>query len=393
MNGSSDHNRNIRSADNRINRSNSNSYNGRHPYGNNPPDGDNNPNRIRTPDVSSHRYGNNMQNGSHCPYGSNARNGDSSSYGDNMQNGSHRPYGSNARNGDSSSYGDNMQNGSHRPYGSNARNGDSSGYGDNMQNGSHRPYGSNAQHGSGTSYRNNSQIGNSRNARNTGSGKYRDTDFQSEVCYGIQSRIPQDYQSRPGNSVRRRSKKKKTVPVLISVILILLMSVAAFFAWEYFSTELEKRSHPLIYTEYVENCSREYGVPEELIYAVIRTESSFDSNAVSHRGAVGLMQLMPETYEWLTSKMDIEYIPDLISDPEINIRCGTFYLAMLYNEFAEWDTVLAAYNAGHNRVRQWLKDESLSENGKLANIPFEETAAYVVKVNKAMEVYRRLYEM
>ena len=68
-----------------------------------------------------------------------------------------------------------------------------------------------------------------------------------------------------------------------------------------------------------------------------------------------------------------------------------YLLSYLYSEFGDWDTVFAAYNAGIGSVKLWLADESISENGKLKNIPYKETADYVEKVNKAAEKYKQLY--
>nr|MBQ4320568.1 lytic transglycosylase domain-containing protein [Clostridia bacterium] len=205
---------------------------------------------------------------------------------------------------------------------------------------------------------------------------------------------PPVYQSQPVQSVRRRRKRRPIViPVLISIIAVLLLTVGIGIACDYLYTEYEKRTHPLEYTSIVQRASAEFGVPEYVIYAVIKTESSFRADAVSYRGAVGLMQIMPETYEWLTTHTKEEHFPDRLSDPEINIRYGTYFLAWLYEEFGSWDLVYAAYNAGFVRVRGWLEDPEYSENGALTDIPIEETRNYVVKVGNAVEVYRRLYEM
>jgi len=203
------------------------------------------------------------------------------------------------------------------------------------------------------------------------------------------NRMPPQYNGRPPQTVR---KKKPRVPILIPVIVILILSVAVGLIFDAVSRSVERRLYPIAYSEYVEAASEMYGVPREVIYAVIRTESSFDPDALSHKGARGLMQLMPETYEWLTTKTDGEYDPEKIADPETNITYGTLLLSILYDRFLVWDTVYAAYNAGIGRVDGWLDDPKYSENGHLTDIPIAETAGYVVKVSDAVEVYRRLYE-
>lgn len=144
------------------------------------------------------------------------------------------------------------------------------------------------------------------------------------------------------------------------------------------------------YLETVEHCSYEYGVPSSIIYAVIFTESGFDKNALSHAGAMGLMQLMPQTFASISSELNI--LSDDPYHPEVNIRCGTRLLAKLYDKYGSWDTAFAAYNAGEKAVDGWLSDRRYSEGGKLVNIPYKETSEYVKKVNNAVSVYTRLYD-
>ncbi len=103
------------------------------------------------------------------------------------------------------------------------------------------------------------------------------------------------------------------------------------------------------------------------------------------------MQLMPETFLWLTKKTGENLPAESRWDPEINMRYGSYFLSRLYREFGEWDAVCAAYNAGPGRVREWLKNETVSSKGRLVAIPIEETAEYVLRVRRAEEIYRTLY--
>jgi len=105
-----------------------------------------------------------------------------------------------------------------------------------------------------------------------------------------------------------------------------------------------------------------YNIPQELIRAVIAAESAGDTSAVSHRGAIGLMQLMPATAGQM-------YVEDPV-DPAQNIMGGTRYLRHLANEFAgDMLLVVAAYNAGPDAVRKYRGVP-----------PYEETRQYVKKV-------------
>jgi soluble lytic murein transglycosylase len=114
---------------------------------------------------------------------------------------------------------------------------------------------------------------------------------------------------------------------------------------------------------------------------------------VSRVGAAGLMQLMPDTFNWLLSKTGESYTLEDLWDPAVNIRYGTMLLAVLYEEFGQWNTAYAAYNAGLNRVRLWLADPDVSQDGELVAIPYPETENYVKKVVKAAAEYRRLYDI
>ena len=125
---------------------------------------------------------------------------------------------------------------------------------------------------------------------------------------------------------------------------------------------------------------------------MIKTESDFDSGAQSNAGAHGLMQIMPDTFDWLVSITQDGYEQGMMFDPDTNIRYGTYYLSYLYLRYSDWRTVFAAYNAGPNTVDEWLTDKSLTdENGKLKKIPYDETDAYAAKLTEAVEAYRRLY--
>jgi len=156
---------------------------------------------------------------------------------------------------------------------------------------------------------------------------------------------------------------------------------------------IKRLIYPIEYESYVEEYASLFSVPEPIVYAVIRTESGFDPKAESSAGAMGLMQLMPDTFQWLSSNLLHEDAPTgEITDPEANIKYGTCYLGYLYDRFGSWETALAAYNAGHGRVAGWLEDSRYSDDGKtLKSIPFEETSNYVNKISRTIKQYEELY--
>lgn len=181
----------------------------------------------------------------------------------------------------------------------------------------------------------------------------------------------------------------------VVIVVILLFSIGMGFLLDMLISWGERIAYPKpeTYAKYVKTYAERFDVPEHVIYAVIEVESDFDADAVSDAGAVGLMQLMPDTFKWLTQSILFEYCDvGLRYDPETNIRHGTCYLSWLYERYGRWDLVFAAYNAGQGNVDEWLDNEEYADGeGGLAEIPFTETRNYVGKVTSAMEKYDRLY--
>lgn len=187
--------------------------------------------------------------------------------------------------------------------------------------------------------------------------------------------------------LRRCRGRVKILPFALAVTMI----TAAFFGASAALSFIDRRLYPIRYSVYVGYYSGVYGVPEEIVYAVILTESRFQRDAVSRAGACGLMQLMPATYEAVA--YELERIPDeiMIFDPGTNICCGVYLLSKLYEKYGCWETAFAAYNAGEAAVDLWLSDDRYSGSGRLTHIPYSETAGYVKKVRCAAESYKKIY--
>ncbi len=153
-----------------------------------------------------------------------------------------------------------------------------------------------------------------------------------------------------------------------------------------------KTFYPLAYSDLVEKYAAEYGIDRILLYSVIKTESSFEPDAVSYANAIGLTQITEETFDWIKSKIGgDEQFNDLFTE-EVSIRYGAFLLSYLVDEFENTETALAAYHAGRGRVNEWLSDPAISPDGKtLSQIPIDDTAHYVRKVTRAMNIYKNLY--
>ena len=155
-----------------------------------------------------------------------------------------------------------------------------------------------------------------------------------------------------------------------------------------------KRTFPELYMDSVERYAKDYGVDPLLVLAIIKTESNFDNEAVSQKGAKGLMQIMESTAQWIGSKMEMGYYDsNLLHNPDCNIKMGVWYLRWLSDKYNDIDLAIIAYNGGVGNVDRWLADSNYSNDGRsLSKIPFEETSNYLFKVKFAYKVYRFLYE-
>lgn len=145
--------------------------------------------------------------------------------------------------------------------------------------------------------------------------------------------------------------------------------------------------YPYPMRDLIETAAGETGVPAYVILSTMKVESDFKVDAVSPKGAIGLMQIMPATFAWLTENTK-EY--DIYNAAD-NILIGSRYLAYLYKKYENWDTAHAAYNAGDGAVDGWLADARYSESGVLTNIPYPETATYVRRIKSTEKIYKNLY--
>lgn len=154
-----------------------------------------------------------------------------------------------------------------------------------------------------------------------------------------------------------------------------------------------KLLYPLKYEDSIIAYSSRYELNEFLVMGIISTESSFDEEAVSHKSAGGLMQLKKETALWCIENLNLDIAEEKIYSPKENIYIGCAYLDYLEDLYGgNTRTALAAYNAGLGNVNKWLSQPRYSDDGvTLKSIPFNETAQYIKKVSKRMEIYRGLY--
>jgi soluble lytic murein transglycosylase len=169
-------------------------------------------------------------------------------------------------------------------------------------------------------------------------------------------------------------------------LLVLVLALAGFGAWvlETEPTWYERIRYPLRYEEYVVGHAENYRLEPQLLAAVIYQESKFDPDARSSSGAVGLMQLLPETGQGIADRTGGDaWRPEDLLEPELNIRYGAWYLRHLLDKYGSEALALAAYNAGQTNVDRWQ-----AEGGE---IQFPETRHYVQRVQELKQTYARAY--
>lgn len=163
-------------------------------------------------------------------------------------------------------------------------------------------------------------------------------------------------------------------------------------AWEKATLPLWTAGYPRAYSELISQNAALNGLSEGLVYALIRAESAFTPAIRSSAGAIGLMQMMPDTAK-MTAREKGYFNPQRLTVPEFNIRLGTKHLHDLMKEY-DGDVVYmaAAYNAGSGALGRWKKSyQGLEKDEFIESIPYQETREYVKKVYASSATYRQLY--
>jgi len=142
--------------------------------------------------------------------------------------------------------------------------------------------------------------------------------------------------------------------------------------------------YPLSYEQIVRGHAKNYDLEPALLAAVIYQESKFDAEAKSDAGAIGLMQLQPETAKGIALRTGgSRFRVEDLTNPEINVRYGSWYLRHLLDKYGDEELALAAFNAGQGNVDSWRRE------GK--GIAFAETRHYVDRVQQLKAIYRDAY--
>ena len=140
---------------------------------------------------------------------------------------------------------------------------------------------------------------------------------------------------------------------------------------------------PFKYKNEIIEYSKEYGIKAEFVASVINAESRFDSQALSPKGAVGLMQLMFNTAKSFYDGDNFD--KEVLLEPKENIKIGCKYLKYLFDKYNDEITVLACYNAGERVVSTWMNGFKKLEK---TQIKYKETLNYIEKVQKYEKIYK-----
>ena len=195
------------------------------------------------------------------------------------------------------------------------------------------------------------------------------------------------------HELRQRREEERQRRALIMAVVVFALALAVYFLSQ--SEPVQRRYlYPYPYQELVELYAKANGVDSALVASVIMNESRFQNDARSPRGAIGLMQIMPETAQWIALQLgDDNFSLEKLHEPETNIRYGVWYLAELQREFAGNNILaLAAYNAGRGTVRDWIEEGDWPWTfHALDKIPYPETRSYVKNVLQNRIRYEKLY--
>jgi soluble lytic murein transglycosylase len=193
-----------------------------------------------------------------------------------------------------------------------------------------------------------------------------------------------------GRRRRRRLFVQIAAPVAVLVILVFLAAVIV--TGRLVVPGISGRVYPIRYQSNIETVAAKYHVDPYLIAAVARTESGFNPQAESGAGALGLMQFLPTTAEWVTTLHSWKGIKDpALTDPADSLELGACYLSYLLSRFDGRTAAIAAYNAGPNKVASWLAAAGGEGSFQASDIPFTETRNFVARVNRWQALFQKAH--
>ena len=192
-------------------------------------------------------------------------------------------------------------------------------------------------------------------------------------------------------AARRRRQRRRTFLTILASALIVLIALGA---WALFGRDRADLSrYPMTYAPEIRAAAEEFDLDPAYVASVVLAESSFNAEAVSSAGAIGLMQIMPSTGEWIAGKLDDAFDVQRLYEPSVNLRYGCWYLRFLLDRYdGDMRTASTAYHQGQGRVDEWLQDPEYSQDGRtLTAISSAVTDTYVSRIMESYEHYKELY--
>lgn len=186
----------------------------------------------------------------------------------------------------------------------------------------------------------------------------------------------------------------KKAKIILSIIIVILAIVFILFYVIKVQDIVLKKIYPKEYEEYVTKYAQENEIDPLLIFSIIKAESNFNTKAMSHAEAKGLMQIRYDTAEEIARNNQIPLEgPEDLYIPETNIRIGTKYLSNLITKYKNELIAMCAYNAGMGNVNNWIEKGIIKPDGTdIENVPYRDTNAYVRKIMRDYNIYKKLYQ-
>lgn len=192
---------------------------------------------------------------------------------------------------------------------------------------------------------------------------------------------------------QRRGGVRRLAGMTLAVMLVLgILGFGVWLLWEQ-RPDLSVTTYPMEYEEQIRKYAADNGIEPAYVASVVLAESSYRADAVSSVNAQGLMQILPDTGEWLSGKFNEEYVEGCLFDPDTNLRYGCWYLGWLMDRYdGDMSCASSAYHQGQGVVDKWLQDPEYSADGRtLSAIPSDATRTYVDRILKYYEKYKEIY--
>jgi soluble lytic murein transglycosylase len=204
-----------------------------------------------------------------------------------------------------------------------------------------------------------------------------------------------DYHHSMSDTLTRRKRRRRLVRLVVygAVLVAIAITVALILTGRAVVPVVSEKLYPIHYRPEIAQAAGQYGLNPYLVAAVVKTESDYNPVAVSKAGAVGLMQLMPDTAQWMSQQSSWQGgVNPNPNDPQQNLDLGACYLLFLLGIFGGKTTpTLAAYNAGQGTVQAWVDAAGGLESFDLTDIEYSETRGFVQRVEHYRDLYSRIY--